>query len=278
MIVGGGNMVLVDKDIKERINDKQLIIFGYNEDNVNGVSYDLTIECIYADGDDNVAEYDIAPGETVFVKSMEKLSIPNDILGRVGEKNSRMRQGLKVDAPHYQPGHVTYAYIRVQNISKNIITLKKGAKIAQIFFEKLTQVPDMPYSAQESASFQNETNFVGVGNYKELYEKETKKHVDEVKEDIENISHKIYANVLTIMGVLVAIFSLLSINYQAFAKAKVDFNYIIAMNLTLALSIVVMFGIILIFINKAKEKKFLIWYLVILIALAVATVIMGVAI
>ena len=187
-------------------------------------------------------------------------------------------EGLKVDAPHYQPGHVTYAYIRVQNISKNIITLKKGAKIAQIFFEKLTQVPDMPYSAQESASFQNETNFVGVGNYKELYEKETKKHVDEVKEDIENISHKIYANVLTIMGVLVAIFSLLSINYQAFANAKVDFNYIIAMNLTLALSIVVMFGIILIFINKAKEKKFLIWYLVILIALAVATLIMGLAI
>lgn len=52
-----------------------------------------------------------------------------------------------------------------------------------------------------------------------------------------------------------AVFSLLSINYQAFSQAKLDYKYIITMNLTLVLCIVVLMGLILIFINKAKEKK-----------------------
>lgn len=271
-------MLLVDKEIKKKISEKQLIISGYNADNVNGASYDLTIDGIYTDSIKNEKEYDIEPGEVVFVRTLEKLSIPNDILGRIGEKNSRMRQGLKVDGPHYQPGHITYAYLRVQNISKNTVTLKKGAKIAQIFFEQLTQIPDMPYSVQENASFQNEVEFVGVGNYKAEYEKQTKKHVDEVKEDIENLSHRIYANVLTIMGVLVAIFSLLTINYHAFTNSSINLKYIVAMNLTLTLCIAVMFGIILIFINKARDTKFVWVYGGILVALAIATIVMGISI
>ena len=76
-----------------------------------------------------------------------------------------MRQGLKVDASHYQPGHVTYAFLRVQNISENIIELSWGMKIAQIMFEQLTQIPEKPYSKQENASFQDEVQYVGLGNY-----------------------------------------------------------------------------------------------------------------
>ena len=53
------------------------------------------------------------------------------------------------------------------------------------------------------------------------------------------------------MGIIVAVFSLLSINYQAFSQAKLDYKYIITMNLTLVLCIVVLMGLILIFINKA---------------------------
>ena len=43
--------------------------------------------------------------------------MPLNVLGRVAEKNSRMRQGLQVDGPHYQPGHITYVFMRVRNIS-----------------------------------------------------------------------------------------------------------------------------------------------------------------
>ena len=63
------------------------------------------------------------------------------------------------------------------------------------------------------------------------------------------------------MGIIVAVFSLLSINYQAFSQAKLDYKYIITMNLTLVLCIVVLMGLILIFINKAKEKSFYLFFI-----------------
>ena len=268
-------MILVDKDIKSYIQEGQLIQAGYQEENFNGISYDLTIGVICGIDEKENIHYDLRPGETVFVKTKEKLAIPLNILGRIAEKNSRMRQGLKVDGPHYQPGHVTFAFLRIQNISNNTIELSAGMRIAQIIFEELTNKPDVPYSEQTDAAFKDEENYRGLGSYKEEYDKQTKMEIEKAKEDIESVSHKIYANVLTIMGIIVAVFSLLSINYQAFSQAKLDYKYIITMNLTLVLCIVVLMGLILIFINKAKEKKFLFAYIVILALLVLLTVIVA---
>jgi deoxycytidine triphosphate deaminase len=268
-------MILVDKDIRERVARHELVISGYKDENLNGVSYDLTIDYVYDSKGEEKRSLELDPGEVVFVKTQEELSISLDILGRVAEKNSRMRQGLKVDGPHYQPGHVTYAYLRVQNISENIIELSQGMKIAQIIFEQLSQVPDVPYNCQTNASFQNEERYLGLGNYREEYEKQTRIKVEQTKDDIESMSQRIYGNVLTIMGVLVAIFSLLTINYQAFTNANIDTKYIIAMNLTLALCIVLMMGMILLFVNKARNKAMGGIYIIVLTALAIATIIMA---
>ncbi len=264
-------MILVDKNIKTLVADGSLIVSGYKEENVNGISYDLTVDIVIDENGSELTEYELQPGEIVFVRSSERISMPTNLMGRVAEKNSRMRQGLMVDGPHYQPGHVTYAFMRVRNISSKIIKLSKGMKIAQMIFEELKEVPDVPYSAQKNASFQNEKKYVGLGNYQAEYDKQTRKNVEKV----ETMSQTIYANVLTIMGIVVAIFSLLTINAQAFANATIDFKYIIAMNLTLALCIVLMMGIILIFINKAESKRFLWIYGIVLVALAGATILLS---
>lgn len=269
-------MILVDKDIKEYVANKELIIAGYEESNLNGVSYDLTMDVAYnSDGVENRI-YELNPGEIIFIKTQEKISIPHNILGRVAEKNSRMRQGLKVDAPFYQPGHVTYVFLRVQNLSSSVIELSRGSKVAQIMFEQLTEEPEVTYDKQADASYQNEVNYVGLGNYKEEYESQTRRRIDEAKNDIEAMSQRIYGNVLTIMGVLVAIFSLLTINYQAFTNAVVSTSYIITMNLTLALCIVVMMGIILLFVNKARSKWANTIYIITLIVLSIATIVMSI--
>ena len=265
-------MILVDKEIKKLIEDHQLIIAGYCSENLNGVSYDLTIDYTLDEDGKECVEYDLRPGETVFIKTQEELSIPENILGRVAEKNSRMRQGIVVSGPDYQPGHRTYAFLRVSNISKNIIVLSKGSKIAQIMFEQLSQKPDVPYNAQTGASFQNEVEYKGLGNYKKEYEQQTKQEIQEAKEDIENVSQKIYANVLTLMGVLVAVFSLISINYQAFTNAEITMPYILVMNLSMTLCVVIMLGLILIFINNAKNKKFIGIYVAALLILVIAVI------
>ena len=96
--------------------------------------------------------------------------------------------------------------------------------------------------------------------------------IQEAKEDIENVSQKIYANVLTLMGVLVAVFSLISINYQAFTNAEITMPYILVMNLSMTLCVVIMLGLILIFINNAKNKKFIGIYVAALLVLLIVVI------
>ena len=195
-------MILVDKNIKEYVSRNELITEGYDEANVNGVSYDLTIGSILDEKENEVDQYQLEPGEIVFIKSREMLKIPLDILGRIAEKNSRMRQGLKIDGPHYQPGHETYPYLRVQNVSgTNTVTLTKGMRVAQIIFEQLQEQPDVTYDLQKGASFQNEEKYRGLGNYQKEYSRQIRSKEKQALDELENVSQKIYANVLTIMGV-----------------------------------------------------------------------------
>ena len=261
-------MILVDKNIKELSANGQLISSGYVPGNVNSISYDLTLGGFL---NSNENKMDLIPGQFLMIKTNEELKIPTSITGRVGEKNSLMRIGLKVDGPQYQPGHTTYAFLRVQNVSDNIITLRKGMKIAQIYFEELKEIPDQPYNVQPGASFNNENSYLGFGMYDSEYRKSIKSF-KQAKEDIENLSNKIYGNVLTLMGLLVAVFSMLTINYEAFANASLTPNYVIAMNLSLTFCIVVMFGLLLLLVNAWKKKWFCVFYAAILLGLGVATI------
>lgn len=237
-------MILVDKEIKKYIADGELIIDGYNENNVSNTSYDLTVKFIYSD--ERSDSYDLNPGETVYVQSNEELKIPNDFIAVVRERNSMMRLGLEVSAPYYQPGHTTYAFLRVRNISDKVITITQGQKIAQILFVKLDMEPDHPYNG----TFQNETSYRGLGNYEADYLARRKKYDSDTLKDIKRVEKGIYANVLTLMGIFVAIFSVITINYQAFTRANVNVQFIIALNITLAVCITVLLGLVAYIVRK----------------------------
>ena len=162
-------MILVDKTIKARHKE----IFpeeSYHEEYVNSVSYELHIRGV-VDNDKLISPYVLDSGKTIFIKTIEKIHMSKDLVGRIGEKNSRMRQGLCVAGPHYFPGHETYLYLRVQNLSENPITLKENGAIAQIFFEELDEIPEKTYDQQENASYNNEDEYRGMAKYKEQYEK-----------------------------------------------------------------------------------------------------------
>lgn len=161
-------MILVDKDILQRVHNGELITSEtFDTKNVNAISYDLTIDCIQIN-EESHKQYNIAPGETVFIKSKEVLNIPDDLMGRIGEKNSRMRMGIEVSGPHYYPGHKTNAFLRIHNMSDSSIMLQSGDSIAQVFFEQLNDVPNNTYNS----TFQNEYDYTGFGSkYQEEYEK-----------------------------------------------------------------------------------------------------------
>lgn len=249
-------MVIVDKGIKNGCKKGVFISNGYSDGNVGAISYDLTIDSIISNSGKSVEEstYELAPHDTIFVKTKEEICIPKDYMGIVGEKNSVMRQGLVVSAPFYQPGHKTYCFLRVQNISSSIITLSEGKQIAQILFSSLSDTPDVPYSEKNDASFNNENEYKGFGKYKSKYSKEIKK-VEKAKEDLDSKVQMIYSNVLVFMGIIAAIFSLITINFEAFKGESLDKMRFLSMNLSIVFSISFLMGIILSFTTKSFQKN-----------------------
>ena len=167
-------MILVDKEIENMVSNHQLIIEGFELNNLGSVSYDLAIDKIIAFTDDvsiECTEYELSDGEYIIVKTREKLQIPYNLIGKIEEKNSIIRMGLIISGPCYQPGHETYAYLRVLNISKRKIRLEKGFRIAQIMFEELKSAPKVTYNQKNTASFNNETEYRGFGKYELDYRK-----------------------------------------------------------------------------------------------------------
>ena len=155
-------MYIVDKQIKEMCKRGLLIAENYNPENVGAVSYDLTVRNIYVENTKKIS-YDLEPGKTIFIGTEETLTIPENMIGIVKERNSIMREGLVVNGPCYQPGHKTRCFLRVINISEDIIKIEKGKKIAQIMFDTLSDVPDIPYNKQANASFNDEYEYLGKG-------------------------------------------------------------------------------------------------------------------
>lgn len=89
-------MILSDKSIKKL--SQTVFLEGYDESNVQSVSYDLITDKIIKNNTESL-EYRLHPNEMVMIKCKEKLRIPNDMVGKVVDKNSRIRQGLLVTSP-----------------------------------------------------------------------------------------------------------------------------------------------------------------------------------
>ena len=264
-------MILVDKEIKQR--GKDIVIEGYDENNVNSVSYDVTLECIITN-DAEKESYILQPGETIFVRTKEMIHMPDDLMGRIGEKNSKMRLGIQVSGPRYFPGHKTYMFLRVSNISPNRIKLDKGDKIAQIFFEQLKEVPQKTYNLQENASFNNEEKYRGFAGYQDEYERKILK-IEQQKEELEEKESKIYANIMTIMGVFVAVFSMIMVNFTNINAETANLKFLVMLNLSLGIVVVLFVGLMLIFLNKAKSKNFLVAYIIFMLILVIALLVLA---
>lgn len=176
--------------------------------NVGPVSYDLVTKGFYVDGNE-VPEVELDPGESVFVGSVETVHLPGNIAARIGLKNSRIRQGLSLEAPVYFPGHSTRLFFRVTNVSADTICLDTSKGIAQVMFETVDGV-EHPYEG----AFSDEFSFSGLASYENVYGGQVKK-VEKKKEEILGIESRIYGNVLTLFGVFAAIFTLVNVNAGA---------------------------------------------------------------
>lgn len=250
-------MVLSDKDIRERCREKQEhkpLIEPFEEKKLGAVSYDLSIDKIILGEGQEEETYELHPNDVVYIKMKQKLYMNRDIIGRIEEKNSRMRMGVVVSGPTYQPGHNTAIFLRVHNISSDVIVLRNGMEMAQIIFEKVSDKLEKSYAERETTSFQGEFDYRKYGAYTDTYAKQIKK-MEQVKENIEEKENQIYANVLTLMSILMGVFSLITINLEAFARTKLDIGFIMVMNVTIVLAIECLMAMIMVFVQKHISGK-----------------------
>lgn len=264
-------MYLVDKNIKVAVENNQLITAGFVLANLKGIAYELTIDSIYDESNSPVSSFELNPRDIVYIKTAEEISLPENITARVVERNSVMRMGLRVDGPQYIPGHKTFCFLRVENISDHVISLNKTFKIAQVMFEELKDVPEQTYEKQDSASFQNEKEYIGAGKYQSEYNKLLKK-INTEKEFLESVKDKLYANVLTIMGVFVSIFTLISVNIQAFSISQISNKLIATVNLCLLSCISVLMGFVMLIVHNKTKKWFIISYIIFICLLLFCTI------
>ncbi len=145
-------------------------VLNADASNIGQVTYDLRTDGFFIDGNKR-AEVELNPGDSTFVSCVECVQLPNDLTASVLLRNSRIRQGLSLDATLYFPGHGTRLFYRVTNVSGDVISLDRSKGIAQVAFQHVDGTVANPYKG----AFSDEIDFSGLADYSDIYAGELKR-------------------------------------------------------------------------------------------------------
>ena len=174
----------------EDLGYEKPMIEKFNKDNLQSVSYDVTIgnkirrfknemETISLtsknDIDDLYEEvnieygYKMRPGEFILARLNEKVNMPNDIAGHIRPRTTFNKLGIIITSQHINPSYSGNLQIGIRNCTPNVVILKNDLKIGQIVFEKVDGEirEDMLYKNKKDAKYHNEDEFVGSKVYNE---------------------------------------------------------------------------------------------------------------
>lgn len=158
-------MYLVDHEILNLAKKGYGIITEFDQSSLGSVSYDMHLDSAYhLDGREKMIEmngkYKLCPFEPIMIKLKEKIKVPDNMIVQLEPRNYVIRLGLDVKAPIYQPGHETYCFIRVMNITNEPIMLCENFRLVQAFFHRLDACPDKLYGMDNHTKYQNERKYI----------------------------------------------------------------------------------------------------------------------
>lgn len=174
--IKGADMVLSDRDIKEEIARGRIQIDPFDADCVQPSSVDLHLDrkfrvfrnARYPFIDvrqrmDDLTEtvsvtggepFILHPGEFVLAGTLERVTLPDDLVARLEGKSSLGRLGLLIHstAGYVDPGWQGHLTLELSNVANLPITLFVGMKIGQISFLRLSSPVERPYGSAEVGS------------------------------------------------------------------------------------------------------------------------------
>jgi dCTP deaminase len=176
-------MVLSDRTIKEEIAQGRIVIEPLDISCIQPASVDIRLDKkllvfrswrhpFYIDVRQNlddltepveIAEdkpFFLQPGEFVLASTLECITLPDDIVGRLEGKSSLGRIGLLIHstAGYVDPGWQGHLTLELSNVAKLPITLYYGMKIGQVSFIRLTSAAEHLYgSSLLGSKYQGQT-------------------------------------------------------------------------------------------------------------------------
>jgi dCTP deaminase len=89
------------------------------------------------------------PGEFVLGSTLERVMLPDDVVGRLDGKSSLGRLGLLIHstAGFIDPGWDGHVTLELSNVANLPITIYPGMKIGQLSFVQLSEPAETPYGA-----------------------------------------------------------------------------------------------------------------------------------
>jgi dCTP deaminase len=169
-------MVLSDRTIKQEVAAGRLIFDPYDESLVQPSSVDMRVdrqfrvfhnarypyidvkkpmdeltELVTVEGDE---AFILHPGEFVLGQTLERVSLPDDLVARLEGKSSLGRLGLLI---HSTAGFVDAGFegnltLELSNVANLPITIYHGMPIGQISFMRMDGPVENPYGARAAGS------------------------------------------------------------------------------------------------------------------------------
>lgn len=162
-------MVFSDVDIKKLIKKGKMKIVPLDEVQIAGASIDLTLgnewqffkkeylgktvdldKVGFADATYKAkAEYvDLPPGGMCLGKTVERITLPPDIIGTLEGRSRYARMGLSVHITSavVQPGSDNHQVLEIVNFAPFTVRLHAGMRISQVIFERLESASAKPYA------------------------------------------------------------------------------------------------------------------------------------
>jgi deoxycytidine triphosphate deaminase len=105
---------------------------------------------------------EIHPGDTVLLYCMERLDLPDSILGFTVARGLLFAEALSPENTYVDPGYKGTIYTTVTNVSERTVQLEFGMPIARLFFYRLSELVKEPYRAGDALGIAQQLNSVHV--------------------------------------------------------------------------------------------------------------------
>jgi dCTP deaminase len=132
---------------------------------------DLT-ELVEVDGD---SPFILHPGEFVLASTLERIRLPDDLVGRLEGKSSLGRLGLLIHstAGFIDPGWDGHVTLELSNVANLPITIYYAMTIGQLSFVQLSEPAEKPYGSGELGSKYQGQRGPTPSRYWQNFERET---------------------------------------------------------------------------------------------------------